>query len=68
MSTEITPVLKVSDVSRLLRVHHSTIYRLLKVGGIPAWRVGSDWRFRADEIERWMSERTDNRWREGAGK
>jgi excisionase family DNA binding protein len=34
-------------------VHPSTIYRLLKRKRIPAFKVGSDWRFDRGGIERW---------------
>jgi len=39
------PVLTVKEVAAYLRVHQSTIYRLLKAQQLPAFRVGSDWRF-----------------------
>lgn len=40
-------VLTVQELARILRVNTSTIYRLLKRGGLPA-RVGSDRRFGPD--------------------
>jgi excisionase family DNA binding protein len=46
-------ILTVGEVAEFLRVHRSTIYRLLKHGRIPAFRVGSDWRFNLDTIDRW---------------
>ena len=51
------PVLTVKDLSTYLRVHQSTIYRLLKVGQLPAFKVGSDWRFNVEDIDRWRVER-----------
>jgi excisionase family DNA binding protein len=49
-------ILTVQEVSRYLRVHPSTIYRLLKKSLIPAFKVGSDWRFSVEAINRWRSE------------
>lgn len=49
-------VLTVQEVSKYLRVHRSTIYRLLKQRRLPAFRVGSDWRFNIEAIDRWRSE------------
>jgi excisionase family DNA binding protein len=49
-------VLTVREVSERLRVHPTTIYRLLRLNQIPAFRVGSDWRFSTEMIDRWMSE------------
>jgi excisionase family DNA binding protein len=46
-------VMTVQEVSSYLRVHPSTIYRMLKRHQLPAFRVGSDWRFTIDAIDRW---------------
>jgi excisionase family DNA binding protein len=48
--------LTVREVSDRLRVHPSTIYHLARSNQIPAFRVGSDWRFSTEMIDRWMSE------------
>jgi excisionase family DNA binding protein len=47
-------VLTVGEVAKYLRVHQTTIYRLLKTQKLPAFRVGSDWRFNLEAIEEWM--------------
>ncbi len=49
-------VLTVREVAAYLRVHSSTIYRLLKKGELPAFRIGSDWRFMADQIDQWRAD------------
>ena len=49
-------ILTVKEVSELLKVHHSTVYRMINEGRIPAFKIGSDWRFRKDVIKRWMVE------------
>jgi excisionase family DNA binding protein len=51
-------ILTIKEVCGLLRVHQTTLYKLLKTGGIPSFKIGGDWRFRKDEIERWMAERS----------
>ena len=43
----------VREVSAYLRVHPSTIYRLLKQQQIPAFQMGSDWRFNIEAIDSW---------------
>jgi excisionase family DNA binding protein len=43
----------VREVSAYLRVHPSTIYRLLSRHQIPAFHVGSDWRFNIEAIDSW---------------
>jgi excisionase family DNA binding protein len=47
------PMMTVREVSAYLRVHPSTIYRLLKHHQIPAFQVGSDWRFSIEMIDSW---------------
>jgi excisionase family DNA binding protein len=51
-------ILTMKNLCDLLQIHQSTAYRLIKKGKIPSFRIGSDWRFRRDQIERWMAERT----------
>ncbi|HUY39595.1 MAG TPA: helix-turn-helix domain-containing protein [Candidatus Binataceae bacterium] len=46
-------MLTVQEVSSYLRVHPSTIYRMLKKNQLPAFRVGSDWRFTVEAIDQW---------------
>jgi excisionase family DNA binding protein len=53
-------VLTVNELAQYLRVHRSTIYRLLKKGQLPGFKIGSDWRFNVEVIDDW-------RLRQGAG-
>ncbi len=46
-------VMTVKELSDYLKVHPSTIYRQLKRGRLPAFKVGSDWRFNVESIDRW---------------
>ena len=43
----------VKEVSEYLRVHTSTIYRMLAKKQLPAFRVGADWRFSLKAIDQW---------------
>jgi excisionase family DNA binding protein len=49
-----TTVMTLEEVATLLRVHPSTVYRLLRLGHLPAFKLGSDWRFRKESIEDWV--------------
>jgi excisionase family DNA binding protein len=49
-------VLTVKELCHYLRVHQSTVYRLLKKGMLPGFKVGSDWRFNIEAIDRWRLE------------
>ena len=52
-------VMTVREVSAYLRVHPATIYRLMKRNQIPAFHVGSDWRFNVEQIESWRLQRQE---------
>src|SRR6516164_1106055 len=53
-SEPINEVLTAGEVAGYLRVSLSTIYRLLKSGDLPAFKIGSDWRFNRVHIEKWL--------------
>ena len=50
--------LTVAEVADYLHVSLATVHRLARHGLIPAFRIGSDYRFGRDEIEKWMTDRT----------
>jgi excisionase family DNA binding protein len=52
-STQPSKVMTVREVSSYLHVHRTTIYRLLKSNQIPAFRIGSVFRFNIEAIDRW---------------
>ena len=58
--TTMANVLTLEEVASYLRVHPSTIYRLLKKKRLPAFKVGSDWRFNVESIDRWRAEAEDS--------
>lgn len=47
-------VLTVKELADYLRVHPTTIYRLLRAGELPGFRVGSDWRFNRETVDALM--------------
>ena len=44
-----------ASLASYLRCNQSTIYRLLKKKQIPAFRLGSDWRFFRSAIDDWIA-------------
>jgi excisionase family DNA binding protein len=48
------PVMTATEASDDLRIHRSTLYRLIKRGEIPFFLVGSDYRFNREAIDEWM--------------
>ena len=53
-------ILTVKELSDLLRLHPTTVYKLVRQGKIPSFRVGNEWRFRKDAIMRWLSEKSES--------
>lgn len=49
-----TDLLTAQQVQRLLRIDKSTVYRMAGDGRLPAIKVGKQWRFPSDEIERML--------------
>jgi excisionase family DNA binding protein len=47
-------VMTLEEVAAFLKIHPSTVYRLLKRHEIPAFKMGRDWRFNQESIERWV--------------
>jgi len=47
--------LTTEEVLDYLQVNVRTLYRLIKMGRIPAIRVGRQWRFRKDDLDAWIS-------------
>ena len=46
-------VMTADEVAELLRVHKSTVYRLVKAGKLPSFRMGADHRFTRQAIDEW---------------
>ena len=41
------------EIAEYLRVHKTTLYRLLKRRMIPGFKIGGDWRFNVETIDAW---------------
>ena len=50
-------ILTVGQVSKPLKLHQRTIYKLARNGTIPGRRVGKSWRFLKSEIIKWFEKR-----------
>ena len=49
--------LTTTDALAYLRTTPRTLYRQLAAGSIPAVRIGHQWRFKRDDLDRWLAER-----------
>ena len=53
-----TLLLTVTEVVQLLRLKRQKVYVLLELGMLTGFRVGSDWRVRADSVYQMMARGT----------
>lgn len=51
-------ILTVEDLSKFLRVPKSTVYKLARIGELPASKIGKHWRFLRRDIHEWMRSRS----------
>ncbi len=47
-------VLTVDEVAKLLKLSKITIYRLIKTGEIPAYKIGASWRVNKEDLENYI--------------
>ena len=52
------PVMNIKEVADYLGVHPMTVYKFAQKGKLPAFKIGSDWRFHRKFIEAWIEEQT----------
>jgi len=50
---ELAEAYTAEEIAKYLKLHPYTIRRLARENKIPAFRVGGQWRFRKDEIDKW---------------
>jgi excisionase family DNA binding protein len=51
-------ILSVPEACKFLRVHRNTLYKLIRDGELPAFRLmqGGRWRFRKRDLEQWLED------------
>jgi excisionase family DNA binding protein len=51
-------IMTTKDVAEYLNLHPLTVHRYAREGKIPAFKIGTDWRFHKKYIERWIKEKS----------
>jgi len=54
MNTATDSVMTVKEVADYLRVNQRTVYRLAVDRKLPGFKVGTTWRFKRADIDRWI--------------
>jgi excisionase family DNA binding protein len=52
-------ILTIVEVAHFLRVPKSTVYKLARLGQIPASKIGKHWRFLRKDLQHWMEHRSN---------
>ena len=47
-------ILTLREVAEYLKLAEKTAYRLAAEGKLPGFKVGGSWRFKREDIERWI--------------
>ncbi len=47
-------ILTLQEVAKYLKIAEKTLYAYAQKGIVPGIRIGSAWRFRKDDIEKWL--------------
>src|SRR5574344_2923862 len=50
-------ILTIEEVAKYLRVSERTVYAWAQKGEIPSGKIGTVWRFKKSEIEKWVNDR-----------
>lgn len=55
------PIMTVKDVASYLKLNERTVYRMAISAKIPAFKVGTSWRFKREDLEKWIEEQKNNK-------
>ena len=50
-----TQIMTPKEAAKYLGLHLITIYRLIKKGELPSFKVGGQWRFKKDLLDTWIA-------------
>jgi len=51
-------ILTAKEVAEYLNIHPLTVHKYAREGKIPAFKIGTDWRFHKKYIQRWIKEKS----------
>jgi excisionase family DNA binding protein len=54
-------ILTLKEVAQLLKVAEKTVYSMAKTKELPAFKVRGQWRFRREDIHRWIDGQTEQK-------
>jgi len=51
-------VMTLRETAEYMNCHPTTLYRMVKQGSIPAFRLGGNWRFHRSDLDKWIASLT----------
>jgi excisionase family DNA binding protein len=54
-------LLSVKDICDYFGTKRDTIYKWINKGGLPAYRLGRVWKFKKEEVDRWLNKTLVNK-------
>jgi len=53
-------ILTAKEIADYLNIHPLTVHRYARAGKIPAFKIGTDWRFHRKYIELWIKDKLNS--------
>jgi len=47
-------IMTLKEIARYLKLGKSTLYKMARGGKIPAVKIANQWRFRKEDIDKWL--------------
>jgi excisionase family DNA binding protein len=54
-----SPVMTIEETAKYLKIGKSSLYKMAREGKIPAVKIANQWRFRKEDIDKWLQEIRD---------
>lgn len=49
-------IMSIKEVAEYLGIHEITVYKLVNEGKLPGFKVGGQWRFQKDTLDKWIAD------------
>ena len=56
-----TQIMTPKEAAKYLGLHLITVYRLVKKGSLPGFKIGGQWRFKKDFLDGWIADKIKRR-------
>ena len=54
-----SPIMTIEETAKYLKIGKSSLYKMAREGKIPAVKIANQWRFRKEDIDKWLQEIRD---------